>query len=73
MAENGRNPGLRVLSIAINNGAAYRELEPGDLITAVNQKDVDSVADAIQLADGARNVVLEVERGARARLIRLRP
>jgi Do/DeqQ family serine protease len=73
MAENGRNPGLRVLSIAVNNGAAYRELEPGDLIKAVNQKDVDSVADAIQLANGARNVVLEIEREERARLIRLRP
>ena len=72
MAEDGRNPGLRVLSIAINNQAAYYGLEPGDLITAINRQDVGTVADAMRLASTPRNVVVEIERDSRPHLVRLR-
>jgi Do/DeqQ family serine protease len=72
MAEDGREPGLRVVSIAGGSVASMTQLQTGDLITAVNQRDVASVADAMRLAQATRTVVVEVERESRTQLIQLR-
>jgi Do/DeqQ family serine protease len=80
MAETGRNPGLRVLSIGEDASRQARDaqagLRSGDLITAVNQRRVRSVEEAVDLTEDLRNVVVEIERvvqgNTRSQLIRLR-
>lgn len=57
----------RLAQILLNN-----TLRQGDLITAINQQTVTSIADAEALADATRTVVLEIQRNSRPRLVRLR-
>jgi Do/DeqQ family serine protease len=74
MAETGRDQGLRVLSIEDSASLQVRrsDLRAGDLITAVNQRRVRSVAEAVELTENLRNVVVEIERNSGPELIRLR-
>jgi serine protease Do/serine protease DegQ len=73
MAESGRNPGLRVIDIDNRASAqARRSLAPGDLITAINQHEVDSVAEAMALTEDVHNVLVRIERDSQPQLIRLR-
>lgn len=69
VAEGGQRPGIRVQSIRGSSIAADSDLRPGDLITAINQQPVDSVADIRELATQTRTVVLEIERESRTQLL----
>jgi serine protease DegQ len=73
IAESGRSPGLRVLSIDESAPRQVRlSLQTGDLITAINQQRIRSVAQAIELTEDLRNVIVEIERVSGPELIRLR-
>ena len=69
VAERGQRPGIRVQSIERSSPAAGSDLRPGDLITAINQRPVESVADVRLMAAQTRTVLLEIERDSRTRLL----
>jgi hypothetical protein len=63
MAESDNAEGLRIVDIDASALPIVRErLRRGDLIKAVNQRQVDSVEDAIRLSENFRNIVVEIER-----------
>jgi serine protease DegQ len=64
--------GLVVLSVAENSVAAAQGLREGDLITFVNRQRVRTLAEARTLVASARLVMVEIRRGNRNFLIRLR-
>jgi S1-C subfamily serine protease len=63
-----------VLVARVDQGspAAERGLRPGDIITKINRVPVRSLADARPLLDGARSIILEVQRGNRNQLSLMR-
>jgi S1-C subfamily serine protease len=70
-------PGLRIESLsAVSRRLAEimraNALLRGDLITAINQQPVSTIAEAEAIAEATRTVVLEIRRDARASLVRLR-
>jgi S1-C subfamily serine protease len=52
--------------------AANRGLRQGDVITFINRQRVRTLAEARQITDNARTIILQVQRGPRALLILLR-
>ncbi|HEY5665374.1 MAG TPA: Do family serine endopeptidase [Gammaproteobacteria bacterium] len=64
--------GLVVLSVAENSVAAAQGLREGDLITFVNRQRVRTLAETRTLVASARLVLVEIRRGNRNFLIRLR-
>jgi Do/DeqQ family serine protease len=65
-------PGLLVMRVDPGSPAAERGLRPGDVITKVNRVRVRSMADAKPILDGARAIIVEVQRGNRNSLIQMR-
>jgi len=65
-------PGLLVARVEPGSPAADRGLHTGDVITKVNTKRVRTLADAKRLIEGARSIILEVQRGGRNQLILMR-
>jgi Do/DeqQ family serine protease len=71
-SEPGGVPGLLVARVDPGSAAAERGLRPGDLITKVNRVRVRNLTEAAQVVDGARSIMLEVQRGNRNQLILMR-
>jgi serine protease Do/serine protease DegQ len=65
-------PGLLVARVEPDSPADLQGLRPGDVITRVNRVAVRTMADATQLVQGARSIILTVQRGNREQLILLR-
>ncbi len=64
--------GLLVARVAPESPAADRGLAAGDVITKVNRVRVRTLAEAIPIMEGARAIILEVQRGNRSRLVLMR-
>jgi Do/DeqQ family serine protease len=64
--------GLVVASISPESVAASQGLSESDLITNINRQRVRTLADARAIVDGARIVIVQIQRGNREVLIRLR-
>ena len=64
--------GKWILSVAENSVAAAQGLREGDLITFVNRQRVRTLAETRTLVASARLVLVEIRRGNRNFLIRLR-
>lgn len=62
LAETEQQQGITVRSIAQRSLAARADVRPGDQIVAINRNPVDSVEDAMLLADQSWTVVLEIMR-----------
>jgi Do/DeqQ family serine protease len=69
---NSSAPGLLVQRVDPGSPAADRGLRPGDLITKINRVRVRSVAEAKPLLKDARVIIVEIQRGDRTQLIRMR-
>ena len=65
-------PGLVVARVDPGSPAAERGLRPGDVITKVNRVRVRTLAEALPLMEGARAIILEVQRGDRGLLVLMR-
>jgi serine protease DegQ len=65
-------PGLLVARVDPSSPAADRGLRPGDVVTNVNKVRIRTLADAIPVMEGARAIILEVQRGSRSQLIQMR-
>src|SRR4051812_1733093 len=70
--ESGKVPGLLVTRVEPNTPAADRGLHSGDVITKVNRVRVRNLGEAKRVIDGARSIILEVQRGGRNQLILMR-
>ncbi len=70
--EDSSQPGLLVRRVDQGSPAADSGLRPGDVITKINRTRVRSVAEATQLMQDARSIILEVQRGNRSQLILMR-
>jgi len=71
---DGKTRGVVVAEVDDGKGAAEKGLRPGDIITSVNQKAVDSPGDvAKEVEDASKNqrkaVLLLVERGGEQRFV----
>lgn len=66
------NGGVEVISIEPGSPAAQRGLRPGDIITAVNRRPVQSLADLNEIASNNRILFLLVQRGDRALMLQVR-
>jgi len=64
--------GLLVARVDPGSPAAERGLRPGDVITKVNRVKVKNLAEALPLLEGARLIMLEIQRGDRNALILMR-
>ena len=64
--------GLLVARVDPGSAAAARGLQPGDIITEVNRVRVRNVAEATELIENARSIILKVQRGNRNQLILMR-
>jgi len=64
--------GLLVARVDPGSPAADRGLRPGDVITKVNRVRIKNLAEAIPLMEGARLIMLEVQRSGRNALILMR-
>jgi S1-C subfamily serine protease len=62
LAETEPLEGIVVRAIAQRSLAERADVRPGDLIVAINRKPVDSVDEAMRLADQTWTVVLEIMR-----------
>jgi len=71
-SQSGGVPGLLVARVDPGSAAAERGLRPGDIITKVNRVRVRNLMEATQIIDGARSIMLEVQRGNRSQLILMR-
>ncbi len=65
-------PGLLVVRVQPGSPAADRGLHPGDVITKVNRVRVHNLGEAKRVIEGARSIILEVQRGGRNQLILMR-
>ena len=70
--ETGKLPGLLVERVDPGSPAAERGLRPGDVITKVNRMRVHNLGEAKRVVEGARSIILEVQRGSRNQLILMR-
>jgi serine protease DegQ len=68
----GSVPGLLVARVDPGSPAAERGLRPGDVITKVNRVRVRSMPEALAIMQGARAIILEIQRGTRSQLILMR-
>jgi serine protease Do/serine protease DegQ len=65
-------PGLLVQTVDPTSPAAAQGLRPGDVITHINRVRVRNLDEASDLIQGARSLVLVVQRGNRSQLILMR-
>ncbi len=65
-------PGLLVARVEPDSPAANRGLHTGDVITKVNRVRVHNLGEAKRVIEGARSIILEVQRGGRNQLILMR-
>ncbi|HUO67046.1 MAG TPA: DegQ family serine endoprotease [Gammaproteobacteria bacterium] len=65
-------PGLLVTRVEPGSPAADRGLHTGDVITKVNRVRVHNLGEAKKVIEGARSIILEVQRGGRNQLILMR-
>jgi Do/DeqQ family serine protease len=70
--ESGKMPGLLVARVEPDSPAADRGLMSGDVITKVNRLRVHNLGEAKKAIEGARSIILEVQRGGRNQLILMR-
>ncbi len=70
--ESGKLPGLLVTRVEPGSPAAERGLHSGDVITKVNRVRVHTLGEAKRVIEGARSIILEVQRGGRNQLILMR-
>jgi serine protease DegQ len=68
----GSVPGLLVARVDPGSPADERGLRPGDIITKVNRVRVRSMPEALAAMQGARAIILEIQRGTRSQLILMR-
>jgi Do/DeqQ family serine protease len=68
----GKVPGLLVARVEAGSPAAERGLRSGDVITKVNKVRVHNLGEAKKAIEGARSILLEVQRGGRNQLIVMR-
>jgi serine protease DegQ len=68
----GSVPGLLVARVDPGSPAADRGLRPNDVITKVNRVRVRSMPEALAVMQGARAIILEIQRGSRSQLILMR-
>ena len=68
----GGMAGLLVVRVDQGSPAAERGLRPNDIITKVNRVRVRSMAEALQITQNARAIIVEVQRGSRSQLILMR-
>ncbi|MGD8340181.1 MAG: Do family serine endopeptidase [Gammaproteobacteria bacterium] len=71
-SQRGGVDGLAVVSVAEDSVAAAQGLREGDLITYINRQRVRTLAEARQLVNDARLVLVQIRRDGRDFLIRLR-
>jgi Do/DeqQ family serine protease len=64
--------GLLVARVVPNSPAAVNDLRPGDVITKVNRVRVRTLAEAVEIMESSRAILLEVQRGNRSTLIVMR-
>jgi Do/DeqQ family serine protease len=64
--------GLLVARVEPGSPAAERGLRSGDVIAKVNRRSVHNLGDAKRAIEGARSIILEVQRGGRNQLILMR-
>jgi Do/DeqQ family serine protease len=69
---SGKVPGLLVANVDPGSPAADRGLRSGDVITKVNRVRVHNLGEAKRVVEGARSIILEVQRGSRNQLILMR-
>ena len=73
LADNdSKLPGLLVARVEPGSPAADRGLHAGDVITKVNRVRVHNLGEAKRVIEGARSIILEVQRGGRNQLILMR-
>ena len=78
VTNNARLPGFNgvagVFVAAVQSGspAAVRDLRDGDVITHINRQRIRAVAEAIEVVESARSIILQVQRGNRSVLILMR-
>jgi Do/DeqQ family serine protease len=65
-------PGLLVRRVDQGSPAFSRGLRPGDVITKINRTQVRSMEEAKPLLKDARLIIVEIQRGGRQQLIRMR-
>jgi serine protease Do/serine protease DegQ len=64
--------GLLVARVADSSPAEINGLQAGDLITKVNRVRVRTLAEAVEIMESARAIMLEVQRGDRSSIILMR-
>jgi serine protease DegQ len=69
---SGKVPGLLVANVDPGSPASDRGLRSGDVITKVNRVRVHNLGEAKRVVEGARSIILEVQRGSRNQLILMR-
>ena len=69
---SGKVPGILVANVDPGSPAADRGLRSGDVITKVNRVRVHNLGEAKRVVEGARSIILEVQRGSRNQLILMR-
>jgi len=69
---SGKVPGLLVANVDPGSPASERGLRSGDVITKVNRVRVHNLGEAKRVVEGARSIILEVQRGSRNQLILMR-
>jgi serine protease Do/serine protease DegQ len=74
LVDNSGSGGAGVLVARVESGSAAweRGLRAGDVITHVNRVRVRNLAEATELIDNARSILLEVQRGNRKQLLLMR-
>ena len=70
--DSGKVAGILVVRVEPGSPAADRNLHAGDVITKVNRVRVHNLAEAKRVIEGARSIILEVQRGGRNQLILMR-
>ena len=70
--DSSKVPGLLVTRVEPGSPADDRGLHSGDVITKVNRMRVHNLAEAKRVVEGARSIILEVQRGSRNQLILMR-
>jgi S1-C subfamily serine protease len=68
----GKLAGLLVARVDPDSPAADRGLKAGDVITKVNRMRVHNLGEAKKVIEGARSIILEVQRGGRNQLVLMR-
>ncbi len=64
--------GLLVVQVQSGSPAALRGLRGGDVVTHINRQRIRTVAEAIDIIDSARSIILQVQRGSLGVLILMR-